>query len=266
MRSVSTSAPSRRRRRASTAPETGSKLVSTLLGDAGGGQCVGIERCGQPDPRRRLQLQRRDRQQRRAGERIGAWQPRPAAAGQPEAARLAAALGDAVGEGGGEQAAGVAIGGRVGPHPSAIARGHPADARQGATVGRGIAIGERGQPQADIRRRVGTAQRVALLQQRGEIGGQRCLGWRPGRQHHRRQAWMRAQSRHTAAGIGDAPRGVERAKLGQQRGRCGQRALRRRVEESQVGGRGAPGSAVEHQPRQLRLEDLRPVVGGQAAM
>ena len=142
VRSPRTSAPSRRRRRASTAPETGSKLVSTCSVMRVGRQRVGIERRGQPDARAGLQFQRGDRQQRRVGERIGARQPRPAAAGQPEAARLAAALRDAVGKRGGEQPAGIAIGGRVGaqPQPPAVLAGDAADARQRAAVGGRVAV------------------------------------------------------------------------------------------------------------------------------
>ena len=183
VRSARTSAPSRRRRRASTAPETGSKLVSTCSVIAIGRQRVGIERRGQPDARRRLQFQRGDRQQRRVGERIGARQPRSAAARQPEAARLAAPLRDAVGKRRGQQPAGIAIGGRIGaqPQPPAILAGDPADARQRAAIRCRIAVGDRRQAQADIRRRVRAAQRVALLQQRGEVGGQRRLARRPAR-------------------------------------------------------------------------------------
>ena len=152
------------------------------------------------------------------------------------------------------------------PHPPAILAGHATDARQCAPIGGGIAVGDRRQPQSDIRRRIGAAQWVALLQQRGEIGGERCLAWRPRRQHHRRKPRMRAERGHPPPGVGDAPSGVERAKLGQQRGGGGERALRRRVVKRQIAGRRAPGGAVQCQARQLCLEDFRPVEGGQAAV
>ena len=41
---------------------------------------------------------------------------------------------------------------------------------------------------------------------------------------------------------------------------------RRRIEERQIGGRRSPGGAIQRQARQFRLQDLRPVVRGQAAM
>ena len=41
-----------------------------------------------------------------------------------------------------------------------------------------VAVRDRREPQPDIRRRVGRAQRVAFLQQRGEVGGERRLGRR----------------------------------------------------------------------------------------
>ena len=234
---ASTSAPSRRRRRASTAPDTGSKLVSTCSVMRSSRQSIGIERRGQPDTRRRLQLQRGDRQQRRAGQRIGARQPRAAAAGQPEAARLAAPLRDAVRETPRRAA------GRDRHRRGASARsrsrrrywaGDAADARQRAAIGGRIAVRDRCQAQADIRWRVRAAQRIALLQQRGEIGRERRLARRSRGQHHRRQPRMRAKRRHPPAGFGDAAVRIERAEFRQQRGCRGQGAPRRRVEKWQI--------------------------------
>jgi hypothetical protein len=135
----SQSSPTPRQHPAGNRIETG----FDLLGDAIDRQRVGVERCGQPDARRSLQLQRGNRQQRCVGERIGTRQPRAATARQPEAAWLAAALRDAVGKRRCEQPAGIAIGGRIGAltQPPAVLAGDPADARQRTTVRRRIARG-----------------------------------------------------------------------------------------------------------------------------
>ena len=72
-------------------------------------QRIGVQHGGEADAGGRLHFQRRDHQQSGIGQRIGARQPCPAAARQAERARLAAPLGDAVGEGRGEQLACVAV-------------------------------------------------------------------------------------------------------------------------------------------------------------
>ncbi len=234
----------------------------------GGRQGIGIERRRQPDARRGLHLQGGDGEQRRGGERVRARQPRPAAAGETERARLAASLGDPVGKCGRQQPARVAIGARVAgqAQPSAVLGGDAADAGQRATVGGGIAIGDRGEAQADIRRCVGAPQRVALLEQSREVGRKRCLTRRFRRQHHRGEPRMRAQRGHAPAGLGDASLPIERAKFAQQRRRGRKRAGGRTVEECQIARCGAPRRAIQGQRRQFGLEDLRPVERSKPAM
>ena len=63
----------------------------------------------------------------------------------------------------------------------------------------------------------------------------------------RRSAWPSAVMRPS----------VERAELGEQRARLGERALRRRIEEGERLRRRAPGREIEHEGRQVGREDLR---------
>ena len=77
---------------------------------------------------------------------------------------------------------------------------------------------------------------------------------------------MSAQHGHVAALLRNAAVRVECAEFGQQCPRGGDRAGRGLVRERQAGRQGAPGSAVQHQRRQLGLEDFRAVVRRQAAM
>ena len=129
-------------------------------------------------------------------ERIGDGQARAAAAGEAERAGFAAPLGDAVRERGGEQRARLAGGFSVvrDAHAPAILVGGLADAVQGAPIGVGVADVRSLRDGSRCRRRILVAQRVALLQQRGQVGGERGLFSCFGGQHHRRQPGMRRQS------------------------------------------------------------------------
>ena len=55
------------------------------------------------------------------------------------------------------------------------------------------------------------AQRIARLDQRGEVAGQRLFGAGRRRQQHRRQSRMRAERQHAPAERADARRAIERA-------------------------------------------------------
>ena len=127
-------------------------------------------------------------------------------------------------------------------------------------------MGNGGESRTDIRGRLRAAQRVTFLQQRGDIRGERRLGGIGRGQHHRGQPGMRPQRGHPAAGCGDAPLRIERAEFYQQRTGRRQCPLRRWIEERQRRGRRAPGRAVEHQRRQLRLQDFRPIEWRHSAM
>ena len=76
---------------------------------------------------------------------------------------------------------------------------------------------------------------------------------------------MRAKLGHAAAKRGDCSI-VDRAEFGQQGGGGGERARRRRVGEWQIGGRGAPGEAIQQQPGQFGFEDFWSVKRWQATM
>jgi hypothetical protein len=151
--------------------------------------------------------------------------------------------------------------------PAAILRGGPADARErpAISLGSGRAL-QRRQPQADIGGRIGGPQRVALLQDRGDIGRQCCRlgGFR--RQHHCREPRMRAELRHAPAEWRNAALAVQRTQLAEECGGCRERAGGRRVGKGEIGRRGAPGGAIEGEAGELRFQDLRPVELGQAAM
>ena len=109
-------------------------------------------------------------------------------------------------------------------------------------------------------------QRVALLQQGGEFGGECPLRRGAGRQHHRSEPGVAAELRHLPAGRSDAPGFIQGAELRQQSAGGGQRPWWWRVGEGQAAGRGAPGGAIEHQAGQLRLQDFGPVERRQPAM
>ena len=106
----------------------------------------------------------------------------------------------------------------------------------------------------------------ALLQQGRQLGSQRRLRLAPRRHHHGSEPGMRAKPRHVPSPGRQAALRVQRAQVGQQRPRRGQRPGRRWVRERQSAGRSAPGRAVQHQAGQLRLQYLRPVERCQAAV
>ena len=112
VRSSSTSAPSRRRRRDSTAPVAASNPLSTVSVQRATRSAARIERGGQADPRRGLQVEARDDEQGGAGELVGRRQLGAAAAGEPERADLAAPLRDPVRERRRQQRARLAVGRR----------------------------------------------------------------------------------------------------------------------------------------------------------
>ena len=94
-----------------------------------------------------------------------------AAIGKSKTAGFAAALRDAVGEGGGEQGADVAIGLGAGAEAFFVLAGALANAGQCAAICFRGAVRDRGEAQADIGAG-GAAQRVALFEQGGQFGGQ----------------------------------------------------------------------------------------------
>ena len=242
-----------------------------LFGDPcfqGRRQGVRVQPRRQHDAGRGFHLQRRHRQQPGICEPVGLGQPRAAAAGQPEGAGFAAALGDPVGEGGGEQAAGIAVAAHIGRHahtPAVLPGGTP-DARQSRSVGVRIAVLDGGQAGHDIGGVILTAHGIAFLQQRRDIGCARGFprGFR--RQHHRREPGVRPNRRHALAGRGDAALGVHRTEVGQQRVGRGERAGWRRILKRQVRWRRAPSGTIQREGGQFGLQNLRPVEGEQAAM
>ena len=122
------------------------------------------------------------------------------------------------------------------------------------------------EPQADIRRRFATANRIALLQQCGEVGGHGLLPLGLGRRQHARQPRMGAEPGHAPARRGDPPGAVQRIQLRQQRARRGHGAGGRRVQPGERVRRRPPGGEVEGEARQLLLQDRRPVLRRQAAV
>ena len=173
---------------------------------------------------------------------------RPARGQAEGAGHDAAHGGDAVGEAGGQQGAGdrpPAPGCRAGRGGGGAAR------RRGgcggcAAVGplRVVAAVQQVEAEGDVARRVAAADRVALLQQRGEVGGQRPLALGLGRgQHGAGQPRMGAEPRHAAAGRGDRARSVQRVEVAQQGAGGGHRAGGRRVEEGQRRPAPAPQAA-----------------------
>jgi hypothetical protein len=122
---------------------------------------------------------------------------RPTASrGETERPRLAPALPDPVRESGGEQPARIALARKIRGQPETppvLAR-RSADQRQSAAIGFRVAVTYRLQPQADVDRNVVHplgSERIALLQQRREIGRERSLRRRLRREHHRGQPRMR---------------------------------------------------------------------------
>ena len=271
VRSSSTSAPSRRRRRDSTAPLAGSKPLSTVSvmraatepgSVAGSSGAASLMRAAPFGSSAATTSSRRFRQ------RIGQRQPRPAAAGQAEAARLAAPLRDPVGEARRPAAAPDRRSG-AGRHAqaAAILARRPADARRPPRDRPRRAALQRRQPQADIAGRLGIAQRVALLQQRGEVGRQRRLRRGRGGQHHGRQPRMRAQPRHVAGPASVIRPSRQRAQIGQQRrGRPPARPAGGGSGNGRSAGAAPQAAQSSTRPRQLRVQNFRPVERRQAAM
>ena len=139
-------APAARQHRAADRIEAGLHL----FGDPSGKrrrQGIGIKRGSQPDTRRGLQFQGRSNQQAGFRERIGDGQARTAAAGETERARFSAPLGYAVWERGSEKRARLAGGFSVtrDAHAPAVLVGGLTDAVQGAAIGVGVAVCDRGE-------------------------------------------------------------------------------------------------------------------------
>ena len=211
--------------------------------NAAGEQRFGVERCGQCDSCGELHLQAGNREEFGLGELVVEGNLRPTAAGQPEAAGLATALGHAVRETGGNQRAGIAIRSRIAhAEPPPIAQRGTANARDRAPIGVHHAL-QRAKPQRDIGGFM-VAQRVTFFQQGREVAGQCCLRLGCCGQHHRGEAGMRAQTGHAPAQFGELP-ALQRAKFGQQ-GLPGRDSARRwRVGEGQIGRGSAPCRAIQ---------------------
>jgi len=229
-----------------------------------------VELCCQPDARRRLQVQAGEGQKCGVGQRVGPRQLGAAAAGQAERPRLAPALRDAIGKGGGQQQARVAPGNTrrhsAHPQPALVGCGLAPDAADRPAVHVAATTSHGVQPELHVCRGIPAAQGVALLQQRRKLRRAGRLFRTLGGQHHRGQARMGAQRRHAVAVRGNAAVRVDGAQAAQQLRRGGQRPGGRRVGEGQIGGRRAPGGAVQQQAGQLGLQDVRPVIGRQAAV
>ena len=226
---------------------------------------VGIEPGGEPDLGGGFLFKACDHQQRGGREFIGLAEAGAAAVGEAEAAGFAAALGDAVGEGGGEQGAGVAVGLGAGAEAFLVLAGALANAGECAAVGVCGAMGDGGEAQADIGAGDG-AQRVAFFQQGGQFGGQGGFLRAAGGQHHRGQAGVGAELRHLAAGLGDTALGIECAEPCEQRLAGRERAGWRGVGERQACGRGTPAGAIQRQAGELGVKNFGAVIGGEAAL
>ena len=146
-------------------------------------------------------------------------------------------------------------------------RGAAGDARHRRPVRlRMVGAMQQAQAQIDISRRLTVADRVALLQQGGEVGGEGLFAHIARRQHHPGKAGMGAKPRHAAARLGDAVIRIQRVQRPQQGMGRRQRAGRWRIKQRKRGRCRPPGRAVQREGGQLSLQNLRPVLQRQAAM
>ena len=98
-------------------------------------------------------------------------------------------------------------------HAAAGLVGGLADAVQGAPIGVGVAVGDGGQAGGDVGWGFLASQRVAFLEQRGEVGGEGGLFFSGGGQHHGCQPGVAADAGHFPAGAGDPVLGVQGAEV-----------------------------------------------------
>ncbi len=120
---------------------------------------------------------------------------------------------------------------------------------------------QRGELRAQIVAARGTAQRIARIDQRQQIGQQRALrGF--GIQRRGRQPRNGAQCAHGTAARADAVRGVQCAQCAQQLARLRQRTGGGRIQPGQIAA--APGGEVQRQRGQFHLQDFRGARGLQA--
>ena len=213
-------------------------------------------------------------------------QPRAAAARQGVATRLPGMLvRDAVGECVAQHVAehvGRDVRGRARIRARAAAplRGASIDGRQRRARHRGVdpVRAECGQRRPAVQQRVAAcvqpAHRIARLDQRGEIAGQRAFERIRAGEQHRAQTRMRAEPEHALPALGD-PALLQGAEQRQQVARSRQCACGRRVEEAhrvvaprgefecEAGkvGLGDFGPALRFQPLRLRPQPVCPAVG-----
>ena len=273
VRSSRMRAPRRRRRRERTAPVTRVEAALDGLGAAMAAMAAGSS--GAARRMRAEALRSRLATTSRLvlaslsiGGKFGA-----ATAGEAEGADLAAALGDAVGEGGGEERARVAVvsssylGARA--EAFAILGGLAVDAAGGTTVDIGADRwpGRRGEGGCRPVVRPRPAERMGSRSSNSAArsAASACWagvvavsimaarrGWAP------RAAMLAAERRYFAR--------IQGTQIGQEGGADGQGAGGRWVGEREVGGGGAPGGAVEHEAGEFGFEDLRAVEGRHAAL
>ncbi len=207
------------------------------------------------------------------GERVGGRCPRARTAAQLEATRLAAAHGDAVGVGVGEDRA--AMGGvhRIEVERDAGAAGQVvgavAYASDVAHV-RPLVVAVAGE-YGDAQRQVGgqvvgsAAEDVALVEQRGDDACQPAVV-RGGSIDHAGQSRMEGQGEHASAAIGDAAVVGERAQSLQQLDALLQCSRGRRVGPAQPVGGCAPSGEFQGQAAEVHLGDLGLQVGAAGAV
>ncbi len=191
-----------------------------------------------------------------AGERRGGVEPSGAPVGHHELAVAPARLRDAVGIGQRQERSDARLGAPASPRGRSRRRRPRPALRHPAHVGRTlsavatIAVDALGEVD-------GIAAEAALDQDGREIGGGLGRAQARGRDDHAREPRRQGKGAQAASGLGKAPVRPDRGEVAQHRAGLVQGRRGRRIQEGQRAGIGdAPFGAIEHQPGQVRRDDL----------
>jgi hypothetical protein len=105
------------------------------------------------------------------------------------------------------------------------------------------------------------AAEAAFADQGGDLGGEQHGAFGGGIDHHARKPRRQRQPAQLSPLLGDAAVAFDGAEFGQQRLGLGEHRARRRIEEGEVFGCGAPGGEVEGETGKVGGKNFRPGMG-----